>query len=179
MAAVTPKSAVRAFPQSWDIQLTTASATGNIFVGDWLAYSGQFVVHTNSGETAYWKTSGAGVALESNPMYDQFGNSVLNSAMMIGVQGVFRVTANFSGRPTLGIGAYPDATGSGVASPTGLSGFGATWQTAQVVNHSALSGTASPQAAPVATVIGSENFSNAGTGELIIRLMALPADVRG
>jgi hypothetical protein len=177
--SVTAISGIPAVPFKTDISLTTAYYTGTVSVGDWLAYSGQFVVATNSGHTAYWKNSGAGVALESNPMFDQFGNSVLNSGGKILVEGVLRVSANFSGVPTLGIGAYPDATGSGVAAATGLTGLGATWQTGAVVNHSALSGTASPQAAPVATVIGSYNHSNAGTGELDIRLVALGPDVRG
>jgi hypothetical protein len=177
--AVTPASAVADVPYKTNIEIATAQFTGTIIVGDWLAYSGQRVVATNSGQTAYWKTSGAGVALESNPVYDRFGNSVLNTGGKILVQGILRVSANFSGVPALGLGAYPDATGSGVAAPTGLSGVGATWQTAQVVNHSALSGTATPQAAPVATVIGATNFSNAGTGELDIRLVALAPDVRG
>lgn len=177
--AVTAGSAMPDTPYKTTISICTASATGTINVNDWLTYSGQFVVATNSGHTAYWKTSGAGVALESNPMYDRFGNSVQNSGMKILVEGILRVSANFSGRPTLGVGAYPDATGSGLAAPTGLSGLAATWQTAQVLNHSAQSGTATPQAAPVATVIGSLNFGNAGTGEMDVRLVALPPDVRG
>lgn len=179
--AVTAVSAVKALPFQTNISLCTASGTGTINVGDWLQYSGQFVLvgFSGQGSTAYWKTSGAGVALESNPMYDQFGNSVQNSGMKILTQGILHVTASFSGRPALGVGAYPDASGSGLAAPTGLTGIGATWQTAQVQNHSGLSGTATPQAAPVATVIGSQNFGNAGTGELIVRLMPLAPDVRG
>lgn len=177
--SVTAISGVAALAFKTDLSIVTAYYTGTINVGDWLAYTGQFVVATNSGQTAYWKNSGAGVALESNPMYDQYGNSVLNSGGKILVEGILRVSASFSGVPTLGIGAYPDATGSGVAAPTGRTGVGATWNTGVVVNHSALSGTASPQAAPVATVIGSYNHSNAGTGEMDIRLMALAPDVRG
>lgn len=174
--------AVYSVPSLWDISMTTASATGTINPGDWLSYSGQFVLSQFSGAapgTAYWKTSGAGQAMEANPVYDPAGRSIQNSALKILVEGVSVVTAAFSGQPTLGLGVYPVATGSGVWSPTGKSGIGATWQTAQVVNGSALSGTASPQAAPVATVIGSQNFANAGTGELIVRFMALAADVRG
>lgn len=179
MAPPTPQSAVAALPFKTDISVITGSASARINVGDWVAYSGQFVFATNSGHTAYWKTSGAGVALDSNPTYDRYGNVVTATALKVLVEGVIRQSANFSGIPALGIGAYPDATGSGVAAPTGLTGLGATWNTAQVVNHSALSGTATPQAAPVATVIGSYNHSNAGTGELDLRLVALPPDVRG
>ena len=177
--AVTPASAVADVPFKSDISLCTAQYTGTISVGDWLAYTGQFVVATNSGQTGYWKTSGAGIALESNPVYDRYGNSVQNTGGKILVEGVLRVSASYSGVTPLGLGAYPDATGSAVGGVTGLTGLGATWNTAQVVNHSALSGTATVQAAPVATVIGATNFSNAGTGELDIRLMALAPDVRG
>lgn len=179
MAAPTPISAVPNLPYQDDIRYTQASATGTINPGDWLLYSGQFVMATNSGHSAMWKASGAGVALDSNPMYDQFGNSVFNSAMRVLVEGTMWVTAAFSGQPTLGLGAYPVSTGSGVAAPTGRSGIGATWQTAAPSFGSAMAGTASPRQAPVATVIGSRNFSNGGTGELLIRLMALAPDVRG
>lgn len=175
-------SAVANIPYQDDIRYAQASGTGTINPGDWLAYSGQFVLAQFSGAapgTAYWKTSGAGVAIDANPLRDQFGNSVQNSAMRILVEGVHVASANFSGQPTLGLGAYPDATGSGVGNPTGNTGVGATWQTAQVRNNSALSGTANAQQAPVATIIGSRNFSNAGTGELILRVQALAPDVRG
>lgn len=167
------------YPQKWDITLATASGTGTINVGDWLAYTGQFVVATNSGQTGYWKTSGAGVALESNPVLDAAGRSIQNSGLKYMVEGVIVVSASFSGQVGLGLGAYPDATGSGVAATTGLTGVGATWNTAQVINGSAYSGTANAQRAPVATIIGSQNFSNAGTGELILRLSPLAPDVRG
>lgn len=179
MAPPAVPSAVPNIPYQDDIRYVQAVASGTINPGDWLAYSGQIVFATNSGHSAMWKNSGAGVAIDSNPMYDQFGNSVTNSAMRALVEGTLWVTAAFSGVPPLGMGVYPVSTGSGVAAPTGKSGVGATWQTAQVVNHSALSGTATPQAAPVATIIGSRNFSNGGTGELLVRLMALAPDVRG
>lgn len=179
--SVSGNSAVPAVPYQWNIGLAVTPATGTINVGDWLQYSGQQVLPGFSGQasTAYWKTSGAGVALESNPVYDPAGRTILNTAMKIMVEGVFWATAAFSGEPTLGLGAYPVSTGSGAYSPTGKSGLAATWQTAAPLNHSGLSGTATPQAAPVATVIGSRNFVNAGTGELLLRLMALPPDVRG
>ncbi len=166
-------------PYKSDITITVASATGTINVGDWVAYSGQYVWATNSGHTGYWKTSGAGVALESNPMIDQAGRSVQNSAIKIQVEGVLFVSASFSGVAPLGLGAFPDATGSAVGGSTGLTGVGATWNTAQVINGSAYSGTANAQRAPVATVIGGRNYSNAGTGELMVRLMPLAPDVRG
>ena len=43
------------------------------------------------------------------------------------VQGIIRVSGAQSGSATLGLLAYPNATGSGVAAPTGLTGLGATW----------------------------------------------------
>lgn len=171
--------AVPSVPQKWDISIATASALGTVNVGDWLAYSGQRVFATNSGHTAYWKASGAGIALESNSAYDQWGRLVGNSALKYLVQGIVVVSANFSGVPTLGLGVYPDATGSGVAAPTGMTGVGATWQTGEVHSISGLSGTANARVPNVATVIGSQNFANAGTGELIIRLSPLAPDVRG
>jgi len=179
MAAVVGVTALSNIPFQTEISFAQASATGIINPGDWLAYTGQMVEPSNSGERASWKASGAGVALDPNPVSDRYGNSVQNSALRILVEGVMHVSASFSGQPLLGLGAYPDATGSGVYAATGATGVGATWNTAAPSHGSALAGTAAAQQAPVATVIGSENFSNAGTGELIIRLMALPADVRG
>lgn len=180
--ANTGQQAVAGIPQRYDIGFAVASATGTINPGDWLAYTGQFVVAQFSGGapgTAYWKASGAGIALQSNPVLDPAGRSIQNSAMQIMVQGVTVVTAAFSGQPGLGVGAYPVSTGSGVAAATGLTGVGSTWQTAQPSFGSALSGTANGQQPAVATVIGSQNFANAGTGELIIRVVALAPDVRG
>lgn len=173
--------AVAGIPRQWGIEVFTASGTGNINPGDWLFYSGQFVLAGYSGlaSTAYYKASGAGLAMESNPVYDPAGRAILNSALKVMAQGIHVATASFSGQPTLGLGAYPDASGSGAFTPTGNSGIGATWNTAVPVDHSALSGTATPRAAAVATVIGSQNFSNAGTGELILRVMPLPPDIRG
>lgn len=168
-----------AIPQRFDISIITASASGKINESDYLAYSGQYVFATNSGHSAYWKASGAGVALESNPTYDSFGNIVTASALKVLVMGEIRVSASFSGQPGLGVAAYPDATGSGVHAPTGLTGLGATWNTAQVYHGSALSGTANAQVPGIGIVVGSTNFANAGTGELIVRIMPLAPDVRG
>jgi hypothetical protein len=177
--AISAVSANPTLPMTTDVSIATASATGQINVNDWLVYSGQFVMASNSGHTAYWKTSGAGVALESNPYYDQAGRIVTASGLKILAQGIIHASASFSGTPALGYAAYPDATGSGVAAPTGLTGVGATWNTGEVFYGSALSGTANAQAPGVATVIGHRNQSNAGTGELILRLMPLAPDVRG
>jgi len=177
--AVQAQSAIPQTPYQNDIRFAQTSGTGTINVGDWLAYSGQFVLATNSGHTAFWKSSGAGVAMDANPVTDQAGRSVLNSALLYMIEGVILASASFSGQPTLGIGAYPDATGSGVNAATGLTGVGATWNTGVVLHGSALSGTANAQQPNVATVIGSQDFANAGTGKLLLRVVALPPDVRG
>ena len=176
--SVTAVSARNALPMTVESWMHTASATGLISVGDWLLYTGQFVMATNSGHSASWKSSGAGVAMESNPVFDPAGRSIVNSAMKIVNDAILHVSASFSGQPALGVGAYPDATGSAVAGATGQTGVGATWNTAAPVSFSA-DPTAQPAPAPVALVIGSLNFGNAGTGELIIRLMSQGADVRG
>lgn len=177
--SVSAISAVMALPVTTIYEFISASATGIVNVGDWLQYSGQFVLpgFSGQGSTAYWKMSGAGVATDSNPKIDQAGRSVQNSAMIIVREGILHVSASFSGQVNLGIGAYPDATGSGVASPTGLSGLGATWNTAVPVSNSA-DPTAAAAKAPVATVIGSLNFSNAGTGELMLHLAPIRPDIR-
>lgn len=177
--SVTALSGVAGVPYRFDTTILTASATGTINVGDWLAYSGQFVISQFSGAapgTAYWKASGAGIALESNPMIDWAGRSVLNSGMKYMTEGIFRVSAAFSGEPALGLGAYPVSTGSAVNGVTGMTGVGATWQTAQPV---IASGATAGRAAPVATVVGSLNFSNGGTGQLDIHLRPLAPDYRG
>jgi hypothetical protein len=173
---------VPATPYRSEIRFAAASGTGNINPGDWLCYSGQYVIAQFSGNapgTAYWKSSGAGVAIQANPIYDQAGRVIQNSALQFMVEGIAVVSAAFSGEPGLGLSVYPVSTGSGVAAPTGASGVSSTWQTAQVRFGSALSGTASPQQPGVGTVVGSQNFSNAGTGELIVRFVALSPDVRG
>jgi hypothetical protein len=177
--AVTALSGVAGVPYRFDTTILTASGTGTINAGDWLAYSGQFVISQFSGAapgTAYWKASGAGIALESNPMIDWAGRSVLNSGIKYMPEGMFRVSAAFSGQPALGVGAYPVSTGSAVGGVTGLTGVGSTWQTADVV---IASGATAGRAAPVATVVGSLNFSNAGTGQLDIVLARLQPDYRG
>lgn len=177
--STTALSAAPSIPNSENTKFSQASATGNISPGDWLVYSGQHVFASNSGHTAYWKTSGAGIATDANPTYDQAGRSVVNSALLYASDITFWASAAFSGQPTLGIGAYPVSTGSAVGAVTGLTGVASTWQTAQVRFGSALSGTANGQQAPVATVIGSRNFSNAGTGELLLRVTHPAPDVRG
>jgi len=166
--AITGISAVLDVPAIHDVAIGTASATGTINVGDWLAYSGQYVVPTNAGQTAYWKASGAGVAIESNPVYDPAGRSVQNSGLRFVRMGVLRVSANFSGQPALGVGVYPDATGSGVAAPTGQTGRAATWQTSVKLSNSGATGAGG---SGVAQVVGWRGAGNGGTGQLDVLLL--------
>lgn len=128
--AVTALNALSAIPVSDDTYITGhAINTTPINPGDWCVFSGTGVIACSSA-LSYWKNSGAGVAMTRNPAIDQFGNSVVNSGVIIATHGVFRVSAAFSGQPLLGLVACPDTTGSGVNSPTGLTGLGATWNTA-------------------------------------------------
>lgn len=167
--AVTATSGIFDTPERLSIALATGSASGVINKGDWLAYSGQAVFATNAGHTAFWKASGAGVAIESNPTYDQWGRIVTASALLFVREGILRVSADFSGVIPLGIGAYPDATGSGVAAPTGATGLGATWQTG-VKLPLALTGNTGAGGSGVALVVGYRAAGNGGTGQMDVLL---------
>lgn len=57
----------------YDDQILYGNASGTTLVvthGDWLAYSGLWVVAANTG-VAGWKASGVGIALSNNPYYDK------------------------------------------------------------------------------------------------------------
>lgn len=163
--AVTGVSAIIDVPETYNIQIGQASASGTINFGDWLVYSGNAVLATNAGGVAYWKASAAGVALESNPTFDMMGRSVSNTALRYARGVVLRVTAAFSGRPALGVGVYPVSTGSGVNSPTGLTGVGATWQTGVKL---LMSGATGAGGSGVGYVVAWYNRGNGGTGEMDI-----------
>lgn len=127
MGSVSGITALAGTPKSWDIEIGTANASGVVNVGDFVAYSGSAVFAT-TGHTFANKASAAGIALESNPQYDSFGNIVTATALKYARQGIFRVSGG-SGAAAwcLGQPVYPSATGSGVAAPTGLTGLGALW----------------------------------------------------
>lgn len=145
--AVTANAPVYAAPKNYQWEFGAASGTGKINVGDWLTYSGSFVL-PGSSYTPANKASAAGIALDSNPQYDSYGNVVTASALLYGRAGVYRVSgASGAAAWTLGQPVWPSATGSGVAAPTGLTGVGALWA----------------QAAKVALSTGID----AGTGALI------------
>lgn len=168
--AVTANLAIANIPISYAIEIGTGSASGTINPGDWLAYSGQSVVATNASHTAYWKASAAGVALEASPLFDWAGRSIPNSAIRFMRQGVLRVTAAFSGNAALGVGCYPVTTGSGVASPTGFTGVGATWQTGAKQTVSGGTGVGGSGVAILAGI--SQRGAVAGTGQMEIVLIA-------
>lgn len=165
--AISAASAALATPEFWNIQVDRCSSSGTINVGDWLVYSGSALCPAYAGGTAYWKASAAGIALESQPTYDNWGRSVSNTALLFARQGVFRVSANFSGNSPLGVGVYPDATGSGLAAPTGATGVAATWQTGAKVF---MSGATSVGGSGVAMLIHWYNTGPAGTGQMDILL---------
>lgn len=150
--SVTAVSAVPDLLFKSDISIITAQATGTVNAGDWLSYSGHRVFASNSGFSAWWKASGAGVALESSPIYDQAGRTAINTAMKILVQGILRVSGGTSGSAQLGLPVFPIATGSGVAAPTGLTGLGAVWSAIEPIYTSGATALASQS--PVGKIIG-------------------------
>jgi len=163
--SVTAISATPALPYKTDISIITAQATGTINAGDWVFYSGHRVLagYAGLGSTAYDKASGAGIALESNPVYDRHGNQALNTGMKILTQGVVRVSGAQSGSATLGLLAYPASTGSGVAAPTGKTGLGATWTAVAPV---AISSNPTGQICPARGKIIGVNMAGGQTAQL-------------
>lgn len=157
-------------PVNTEITIATGTPSGLINVGDYLCYSGQYIAPAMAGGLAYWKASGAGVAIEANSAYDNAGRLVANTALRFVRQGIIRVSGAASGVVNLGLGAYPVSTGSGVAAPTGNTGVGATWQTGVKVS---LSGSTAVGGSGVATVVGVDMTRAAGgTGEWDILLIA-------
>lgn len=161
------------YPKYYDYAIQTASGTGVINVGDWLYYSGHFVL-PGTAFTVANKASGAGIAIESNPQYDSFGNIVTATALQYGVAGVYRVSARSGAAAwTLGQPCYPSATGSGVAAPTGATGLGALWdQCAKAQVSTAKAGGTGAQishGSGVAIIVGVKTGA-AGSAELDILL---------
>ena len=166
--AVTGISAVAGLPYRPEANIITGTPVGTVNPGDWLAFSGQSVVPSYSGGTAYWKASGAGVALESSPVYDQAGRTAINTGLLIARRGMFRVSGAQSGSPTLGLGAFPFSTGSGVAAPIGATGLGATWSAVAGVTISA--NPTGQVASTVATIVGTFNPGQTAQLDIIFDL---------
>jgi len=113
----------------------SASSTTIITRGDWVAYSalwGVAATDAHIGSPAY-KVSGAGVALQNNPRYDDQGVAYNNSALQVATRGVFRFSGTVSGTAAtvpMGAHAYPDTSASGIVGQTGATGVGPLWNTA-------------------------------------------------
>lgn len=169
--------AASGFPVQEDMYITVhASGTGLVVnPGDWVIFSGSYGIASEDAD-AYFKVSGAGVALDCNPVFDQFGRQVVNSALLVATRGLFLFSAAFSGSPLLGLPVYPVTTGSGVKAPSGVTGVGATWNTATPQSLSGLAASASASASPapnlgVGQLLAWRNPGNAaGTGQLLVRV---------
>lgn len=175
---VSAQGAISGVPVVRDDTYVTVNASGTALIinpGDYVIFSGNYAVATALGAAGGGaKSSGLGVALDRNPAYDWAGRQVINSALLVATRGIFHVSANFSGQPKLGVVAYSDATGSGVNTPTGVTGKAATWQTANPVSVSGATAAAVNPA--VAQVIAWNAAGNGGTGEMDIRLWPRQAD---
>lgn len=172
---VSANAAVSGIPVS-DGQFVSlgAGSTANVInPGDWVAFSGQSIVAAPTA-LAYWKASGVGIAMDRNPARDWAGREVVNSAVLVARYGGFRVSASFSGQPALGTLAGPKTSGSGVNSPSGVTGVGSTWVTASPVTVSGA--TAAAPVPAVAQVVGWYNSGPAGTGQLDIVVWPRNAD---
>lgn len=131
-------TAILGNPNLWandQIVVGYATGTGNIITkGDWVQWSGGYVVGLNTQASPAYRLSGIGVALENNPWYDELGVARENSAMNILTHGVLRVSggtaASLTGAPGYGAAVLPATTASGIVGQTGATGVGAIWQTA-------------------------------------------------
>lgn len=157
------------------VEIDASGTALEINPGDYVCWSGQYAIAAHDGVT-YWKNSGIGIALERNPAYDWAGRQLVNSALLVARMGTYRVSANFSGQPALGVLAYPDMTGSGVNAPSGATGLGAVWNTATPTTNVPTGGAyfsyvefASAVSAYVAgTATGSALLTNSGAMPLVI-----------
>lgn len=124
-------------------QIIYGVATSNTIIskGDWVQFSGGFVVGLNTQATPAYRLSGIGVAMESNPEYDELGVARANTALPILTHGILRTSggtaASLTGAPGLGAAVFPATTASGFVGTTGATGVGAIWQTAARMQISA------------------------------------------
>lgn len=115
-------------------QVLPLAATGTTIItkGDWVQFSGGFVVGLNTNATPAYRLSGIGVALENNPLYDELGVARANSALAVLTHGVIRVSgdtaASLTGAPGLGAAVYPATTASGIVGTTGATGVASIWR---------------------------------------------------
>lgn len=174
---VTAKGAMSAVPvaDNMYISVNAGSTALEVHPGDYLAFSGSAVIAANTG-VAYWKASGVGIALDSNPAYDWAGRPVVNSALLVARRGTFQVSAQFSGQVSAGMLAFPATTGSG-SLVSGAAVVGAAWGTA--VPRSISGGTAvGAGTGAVAQIIASQPAvgGTAGAGQMTIVLWDRNAD---
>lgn len=177
--AVTAPNAISGIPSVIDDgQFITVPFSGTAHAanpGDLVYWSGNYAQVTAMGAAGgVAKASAAGILMDRNPAYDWAGRQVINSAALVMRFGQLRVSASFSGQPLLGVLAAPVATGSGVNSPSGTTGLGATWNTATPVSVSG--GTAAAPVVAIAQVINWFNSGPAGTGQMDVVIWNRNAD---
>ena len=137
-------TAILGNPNLWaHDQILVGSANGTTIItkGDWVQFSGGTLVGLNTQASPAYRVSGVGLALENNPVYDELGRSLNNSALPVLTRGVIRVSggsaASLTGAPALGASVYPATTASGIVGTTGATGVGPIWLTAAKVQISA------------------------------------------
>lgn len=119
----------------------SGNGTNIITKGDWVQWSGGTVVGLNTQASPAYRLSGIGVALANNPVYDELGRALNNSALPVLTHGILRVSGGsattITGAPTLGLPVYPATTASGIVGTTGATGLGGIWLQVPRVNISA------------------------------------------
>ena len=129
-------TAILGNPRLFDDEILYGSANGTTIIskGDWVQFSGGVIVGLNTQASPAYRLSGIGVALDSNPKYDELGRAINNSAMPVLTHGLLRVSggsaASLTGAPGLGAAVYPATTASGFVGTTGATGVGGVWLTA-------------------------------------------------
>ncbi len=105
--------------------------------GDYIVASGSAVIAGESSLNGqYLRSSGWGIALANNPTYDELGVARVNTALLVAIRGVIRVSAASAsalGNWPVGQPVYPATTSSGIVGQTGATGIGPIWSTAAVV----------------------------------------------
>jgi hypothetical protein len=161
-----------------DGQYITVPFSGTAHIGnpgDLVIWSGFYAITTGMGAAgAGAKASAVGILMDRNPGYDWAGRQAINSAVLVMRFGVVRVSASFSGRPLLGVLAYPTNTGSGVNAPSGQTGLGATWNTAAPASVSG--GTAAAPVPAIGQMINWFDSGPAGTGQMDVVIWNRNAD---
>lgn len=179
-----PPTAGPAVPVYGETMYDRCSASGNIGLGEFLVYSGNAVIPTAiaAANSVAARSSAAGFAMESNPIYDSYGNSKTNTALLFARFPILRVSAYdnilASGEYPFGTPVYPAATGSGVNAPTGKTGVGPQWASAGIVNLSGVIGSASASGAfapplGIGIVVGLAKLGS-GSGNSQLDVLVLP-----